>query len=65
MLHCEELEQYNDMVALLTWLRTMLGTSSEGWVSHERYEAVKEASEQLKREIVMEQNHGDEELRGQ
>ena len=63
MLHRKELGEYNDMVKMMTQLKEMLGTSSEGWVSLERYEAVKQINEELKREIAVEQSCGDEELR--
>ena len=41
----------------------MLGLSSEGWVSYERYDAVVQVNEELKKEIVEEQSVGDEELK--
>jgi hypothetical protein len=62
-LHRKELEEYNDMVKMMAQLKEMLGTSSEGWVSLERYEAVKKINEELKMEIAVEQSCGDEELR--
>jgi hypothetical protein len=62
-LHQKELEEYNDKITVMNELKEILGTSSEGWVSHERYAAVKEATEELKRELAMEQSNGNEELR--
>lgn len=56
------LEQYNTMVAGLEQWRELLSMSSEGWVFHERYEAVKEVNEEFKRDFAMEQSHGDEEI---
>lgn len=61
--HKEELQEYNNKVTVLKELREMLGVSSEGWVSHDRYDAVKQANEELKKEIAEEQSNGDEELR--
>ena len=62
-LHRKELGEYNDTVQMMTQLKEMLGTSSEGWVSFEQYEAAKQINEDLKREIAVEQSCGDEELR--
>ena len=61
--HKEELEEYNDKVIVLKELRDMLGVSSAGWVSHDRYAAAKKANEELKQEIAEEQSNGDEEVK--
>lgn len=61
--HKEEVEEYNDKIMALNKLREMLGVSSEGWVSHERYANVERANEELKKEIAEEQSEGDEELK--
>jgi hypothetical protein len=61
--HKEEVEEYNDKIIALKKLREALGVSSEGWVSHERYDTVMQVNEELKREIAEEASNGDEELR--
>jgi hypothetical protein len=47
--HKEELEEYNNKVVVMNRLREMLGVSSEGWVSPERFDTVSQANEELKR----------------
>jgi hypothetical protein len=62
-LHEAEIEEYNEMVEMIVRMKETLGVSEEGRVSHERYEAVKAANEQLKNEVALSISEGDEELR--
>jgi Phosphotransferase enzyme family len=61
--HKEELEEYNYKIKFLNHFREVLGVSSEGWVSLDRYDAVTEANQELKQTFAVKQSNGDEELR--
>ena len=61
--HKEELEEYNNKVVVMNRLREMLGVSSEGWVSPERFDTVSQAIEELKRETANDLSDGNEEFR--
>jgi hypothetical protein len=61
--HKEEVQVYNDKITVLKEVQEILGVSSDGWVSHDRYDIVSKINEDLKREIAREASDGDEELR--
>jgi Phosphotransferase enzyme family len=62
MQHEEEIQEYNDMVEVLAEFDESLGLEEAGLVSHERYEAVVEANEELRRTMANRLGKGDEEL---
>jgi hypothetical protein len=59
----EQVQDYNDKITVLKEVKEILDVSSDGWVSHDRYDIVSKINEDLKREIAREASDGDEQLR--
>ena len=62
-IHKQELEEYRHKVMFLNHFREVLGVSSEGWVSLDRYDVVMVANQESKRSFAIKQSNGDEKLR--